>query len=148
MHGNGFDSLFLEVVILVNQRQELCVRLHAQLVPSMRVLTTPGSLTAALAEQKAGADSNDGGNHRCNCRVHPSRRLGTYVTPFRSVPTMELPDTHLETLKTLASSRSDADQTDPDVLAELRSWGLIMPGTLEPTGTRSSQRLRFRLHDT
>jgi hypothetical protein len=47
---------------------------------------------------------------------------------------MELPDSHLEALKTLASGQPVADQIDPDVLAELRSWGLVMPHSLEVTG--------------
>jgi hypothetical protein len=48
---------------------------------------------------------------------------------------MELPNTHLDTLKQLAGGPPDADQIDPDILAELRSWGLVMPHSLELTGT-------------
>ncbi len=63
-------------------------------------------------------------------------RLRGPVTPFRYVPTMELPNTHLETLKHLAGGPQEAD-IDPDILAELRSWGLVMPRTLELTGASS-----------
>ena len=49
---------------------------------------------------------------------------------------MELPDTHLETLTTIAGGPTEAD-IDPDVLAALRSWGLVMPHSLEVTGMGS-----------
>ena len=48
---------------------------------------------------------------------------------------MELPDTHLEALKAIAGGHPDADQINPDILAGLRRWGMVMPGTLELTGT-------------
>ena len=47
---------------------------------------------------------------------------------------MELPDTHLETLKSIAGGPPDTDQINPGILDDLRSWGLVMPGTLEVTG--------------
>ncbi|MDH3248461.1 MAG: hypothetical protein OEQ47_05845 [Acidimicrobiia bacterium] len=56
------------------------------------------------------------------------------VMPSRYVRTTELPDTHVETLNVLAGGPPDTD-IDPDILAELRSWGLVMPATLQLTGT-------------
>ena len=44
---------------------------------------------------------------------------------------MDLPATHLEALKALAAGHT---HINADLLAELRRWGLVMPGTLEVTG--------------
>jgi len=45
---------------------------------------------------------------------------------------MELPDTHLEALKTLAGGHVDAGQITPDFLDDLRSWGMVTTHSLEP----------------
>ena len=37
---------------------------------------------------------------------------------------MELPDTHLETLKTIAGGPPDTDQIDPDILAGILIVGV------------------------
>ena len=47
---------------------------------------------------------------------------------------MELPDTHLEALNQLASGHPEAGQIAPDVLDDLRGWGLVMAHSLEVTG--------------
>jgi hypothetical protein len=45
---------------------------------------------------------------------------------------MELPDTHLGALEALAAGQPD--QIDPDILDDLRRWGMVMPHSLEVTG--------------
>jgi hypothetical protein len=47
---------------------------------------------------------------------------------------MELPDTHLEAVRTIAGGHPDADQIAPDILDDLRRWGMVMPDSLEVTG--------------
>lgn len=46
----------------------------------------------------------------------------------------DLPDTHLETLKAVARRPPGTDDPDPDVLVELREWGMVMPHSFELTG--------------
>ncbi len=47
---------------------------------------------------------------------------------------MDLPDSHIDTLKALARQPPDLDNLDPKVIAELRSWGMVMPHSFELTG--------------
>lgn len=47
---------------------------------------------------------------------------------------MELTDTHRRVLEALARQPPDIAQIDPDVLEELRRWGMVMPKSLELTG--------------
>jgi hypothetical protein len=68
----------------------------------------------------------------------PSRRIATL--PCRDVserigtfPPMTLTATHLATLTALADDRHA--EVDDGLLAELRAWGLVMPGSTELTGT-------------
>lgn len=64
------------------------------------------------------------GDHKPNQRVIPSRY----------VPAMELPDTHRQVLEALARRPPDLENIDPDVLEELRQWGMVMTKSFELTG--------------
>jgi hypothetical protein len=52
---------------------------------------------------------------------------------------MELPDTHLEALRTIAGGHPDAERITPDILEDLRRWGMVVPHSLEVTGKRTTR---------